>query len=260
MKKKYLAVFIVPTMLAAGPANAAFVESTDGTFAGQLDFLGTVIDKAPNWKWQIPEASVAKASNWELIKTNATENGANTEWDLTSKGSIDFLQGFMQASVAKGRPGLTPVVTVAGELVEQSLESKLFSIPVTGTLMGVATATPGVLTGTYTQIYGSSFFQHSSRTIYSESNQTYRDLAVITRDLLSARIAELQAKNPHISVEFGAATNNGVGRLLSGMSSLAAMDISASIATSLSDFKISFPTNDIPDQWNASIPVAITLQ
>ena len=258
MKKTYLAVFIIPTMLAAGPANAAFVESTDGMFSGKLDFTGTVVDMAPNWKWQIQEASVAKASDWVLIKTNSKVNGNNTEWDLASKGPIDFLQGFMQSTVKIGRSGLTPVVAIAGVQVDSST-SHLFSVPVTATVGDSPTA-DGVMTGTYTQVYAGISALFVNQIINIAADVSNQALAITAKGLLDEHKAALEAKYPGMTVSSGGSSSNTSVLSLLTTTDLAQQDRAVSLATSLSDFKISFPTGSIPDSWNASIPVEITLQ
>ena len=133
MKKTLLAVLVLPAMFVAGAANAAFIESQDG-FTGKLDFNGTIVNKAPNWAWEIPDASVAKAKDWALELQQSNVVGKNNVWNLSHKGPLTALHGYMVASNASGAPGLTPVVELNGIKLAGGLQA--IDLKATGTVGG----------------------------------------------------------------------------------------------------------------------------
>lgn len=136
-------------------SSACFVQAKDFRLNEDMQFLGSVINDAPNWQWKIGPSQKqqltsfdAKAGDGTKIKRNGEITFNYTEQN--SKGSIPFIQGLMSSPVAQGGPNLSPVITITNArgnplVLKGNGESQEFELDATGQLPGGGT-TLGVVT------------------------------------------------------------------------------------------------------------------
>ncbi|MBA5684345.1 hypothetical protein FD722_01655 [Photobacterium damselae subsp. damselae] len=254
MKKTLLAVLVLPAMFVAGTANATFIESQNG-FTGKLDFNGTVINKAPNWAWEIPDASVAKAKDWELELQQSNVVGSNNVWNLANRGSFIALHGYMVAANPTGAASLTPVVTLNGTTLVGGLNS--VDLPVKGTVSGKAVA-DGILHMKVSTELGATGQVNGSLWHVSSNALAWETTSDALQALQGSAIAALKAKYPR------AAWNESLGQTYAQAEEMLrasyTTDVSGQFAAEVGAFTLTFPTASIPDTWTASLPIVVTMK
>lgn len=254
MKKTLLAVLVLPAMFVAGAANAAFIESQDG-FTGKLDFNGTIVNKAPNWAWEIPDASVAKAKDWALELQQSNVVGKNNVWNLSYKGPLTALHGYMVASSANGAPGLTPVIELNGIKLAGGIQA--VALKAEGTKGGKAVP-DGSMKLQVSSVLGSLMVYKNSHKYQVKSNTgSWKTTEAAVEQLQRVGMAALDVKYPDLTWD-----DNGKDWVNSDTYLREAdyNDVTGQLVAEVGDFQLIFPTASIPDTWTASLPIVVTMK
>ena len=260
MKKTLLAIVMLPAMFAAGAANAAFVISPENDFNGSLDFNGTITNSASNWSWEIPAASAASAKDWTVEKISGITKGDNLKFDFASKGNIPFLQGVMTAPVS-GIPGYHRSITGAGKLFEAGTDGMAIQVVANGTKSGTAVAD-----GTFDAKFNigsalTGFFAYGSEQALSNNNAFAGVLGAKAFTYLSDAVAKFAAQYPNIDMSTATEfPGTDTDRLLSYAGEPNPVGSVLALSSDLSNMSIAFPKASIPDTWNASVPIVITMK
>lgn len=253
MKKTLLAVLVLPVMFVAGAANAAFVESQDG-FTGKLDFNGTIVNKAPNWAWEIPDASVAKAKDWALELQQSNVVGKNNVWNLSHKGPLTALHGYMVTSSASGAPGLTPVIELNGIKLVGGLQE--MAVKAMGTVGGKAVP-DGSMKLQISSVLGTVMFFSGDNWQVKASDGAWTTTVDAITILQKDASAALNVKHKGVSWHDGGASWKNSEAYLMGAGY---HDVTGQFVAEAGGFQLTFPTAGIPDTWTASLPIVVTMK
>lgn len=255
MKKTLLAVLVLPAMFVAGTANATFIESQDG-FTGKLDFNGTIVNKAPNWAWEIPDASVAKVKDWALDLQQSNIVESNNVWNLGNKGQLIALHGYMVSASGHGAPGLTPVIELNGIKLAGGIQQ--IELVATGTVGGKAVAA-GAFKMNISSVLGVVSKQGDHIWKVEDSQGTWPSTKAAMVAMQQKPIADLKLKYPGLDVwdQYGEPTWEKAEKYLQGNENL---DVIGQFVAEAGDFQLIYPTASIPDTWNTSLPIVVTMK
>lgn len=243
MKKTLLAVSVLSTLFMAGTANA-WVTSEDGTFAGQLDFNGTITDTNPDWMWEVPEDTVTAATGWDALRINAIANGDNSEFHFIAKPALDLIRGYMKEPAATGGAGLTPVIKVgAGDAV----------VTLDGTVQALTLVAAGLDASDAATADG-QMKMNVQGYLGGAIENTYFG-AVEVQSIISANQVAFDTNYPEITA--GTSSWADAEALFPLDTTL---KLSGAYLAKISDYKVSFPTASIPAKWSTVVPVTVTFK
>ena len=244
MKKTLLAMTVLSTLFLAGTANAALVESTDGSFTGKLDFNGTITDTNPVWMWEITDASKAAATGWNSLVINGVVSGSNTTWTFGNKPSIELIRGYMKTPSISGGTGITPVIKVGPTESATTLDGTVQTITLVAT--GNTAASDAVAPGT---------MKLNVQGLLGGAHTTGQKFGAVE----AQAIAELQ---DGYATTYPTAVG-GTGSFSAAETALSNQDltnITGAYLANLSNYELSFPSESVPATWTTTVPVTVTLK
>lgn len=129
-----------------------------------MQFIGSVIDTAPSWQWEVHSGAKSWAQGWDANMSDGVKKGNATSFTYPSKnaaGRTTFVQGFMASPASSGRSDILPKVSITNVqgqrvLLNGNTQKQSLTIEATGHLSGGRTV-PGTLSlsveSAYTVIY-----------------------------------------------------------------------------------------------------------
>ena len=244
-------------------STAPHADVLDG---GEIQFNGFVSDEAPKWTWQISSPD----QTWAVDTTDArTENG-QLVFDLSNKGPLPFLEGYLHEVAERGGPGFTPFITFSsnGQLFTvtegngTSAQHFRASVPVrdpeTGNVSGQLSFTlnQGMAVSTGKQEDGVSV--PAGMSLVSGQSVTDVQSGSLPQGLKN-RLSALLLMNKGFGNGMSAADNGQVisqGVLADGR----VMNLAAAYASAVSDFELRLPAEGTPAAWQAGLNVTVTVQ
>lgn len=269
MKNNFALVstFAMSALLVSGVANAYTDADASGNWSGNLDFNGTITNTSPAWKYQIPDTAVQGAKNWDVERISGSVDGSNTIFSFNK--DLTVLEGVMKAPTPVGGSGLQPQVTFgeSGKTVVWDTSNPSLSTPVAieltakdgtdGTtavgklkfnLVGQAATQAVVL-----QADGSGLSARSS--VFVTVPKAYA--------LLKSQPYYASTYDETVG-SWGANATAGEGMAatenLSGAKGSSWTKMSAAIVADASDFKLVTNSTAIPQSWNATLPITISVK
>lgn len=243
MKKTLLAVSVFSTLFMAGTANA-WVTSEDGSFAGQLDFNGTITETNPVWSWEVPEESVTAATGWDALLSNGISNGDNTEFHFKTKPVLDLIHGFMTEPSSTGSTGMTPVIKVGTGDTAVTLD---------GTKQALTLVTAGLDASSAATLDGQMIMNVQGYLGGAIDNTFFG--AIEAQRILSGNQVDFDTNYPGITAATGSwADAEAVFPLETSLK------VSGAYLAKISDYKVSFPNTAVPATWTTVVPVTVTFK
>ncbi|MGN5174664.1 hypothetical protein [Aeromonas sp. 102P] len=218
--KKTLIVAMVSQVLFAGVAHAD-EGWKEGPFDGKLDFAGVIVDKTPAWEWQIPTDSQEKAKkDFDVDVKEAYRSKDDDEklvWDLAARGPLPFLQGRLTPLLSHGQVGVTPEITVAGNVVDWATPAMSITIDANGKTKSSGSDTQGQLSmifhlGAATASYIPDV---SGRPLLSQRYDSTSRESITAKNLTD--LAAVQQKHP--GVELNVSTGSSPYEVIADVSS-----------------------------------------
>ncbi len=258
---KFLLSAIISVALFYSAASHADI--LDG---GEIQFNGFVTDDAPKWTWQISSPD----QTWAVDTADArTENG-QLVFDLSDKGPLPFLEGYLYEVAERGGPGFTPFITFSSngrpfavkEGCDTSVQRFRASVPVrdpeTGNVSGQLSFTlnQGMAVSTGKQEEGAS--TPSGMSLVSGQSVTDVQSGSLPQGLKN-RLSALLLMNKGFGNGMSAVDNGQVitqGVLADGR----VMNLAAAYASAVSDFELRLPAEGTPARWQAGLNVTVTVQ
>ncbi len=247
MKKTMLSSSMLAILLASASSNAAFVDASGGSFDGNINFGGTIVDVSPIWSFQIPSPTVEAIKGWHSIaQIQGLRNGDNTEFHFTDKPVMTMIQGFMKTSAASGGPGLTPEIKVGQGENELTLDGTKQPFSVTATGQSGAGSTEGKLSFDVQGYIGGAYIDDSTPK-YFGSKMAQNVLTSNRQDIATAYQGIVAAET-----DFAAA--NAI------FANVDSKTLSGAYTVDMRNYKLAFPTNNMPETWTAAVPVTVILK
>lgn len=78
---------------------------------GEVRFHGFVVNDSPKWLWRI----ASPEQMWNIDIDDAQKDGDLLVFDINNIKDLPFLEGYLQDTVERGGPGLTPTITYSSE-------------------------------------------------------------------------------------------------------------------------------------------------
>ncbi|CAK2110487.1 conserved hypothetical protein [Vibrio crassostreae] len=135
---KYLIYFTVVLVSLSGLSYAA-----EFKLPSDIQFIGTVVDTTPNWRWRVGASANAWAKDWDSTSNDGiVVSRGVTLFNYSTRnadGGIVFVQGVMKSPASVARPEILPTVTIKGAfgnnvILNRKTESERISIDASGTL------------------------------------------------------------------------------------------------------------------------------
>lgn len=233
-----------------------------------VQFKGTVINTAPNWKWQVWPDVYEWGKDWNInINEGKNVNGITTFDYKENKGRRrnNFLQGYTSMPAPKGSASLKPIVSVNsvnGDVVlNDNAEKQLITLPAVGYL-----SHGGTVNGTLSLIVESAmavFYKKSNvpnKYFILLNNTNSGTISTVARGVLMDNLHDYR----EIYTNNGNQTNiwknsdYDVSRVLTGVDEEDAFDITAGYSSHLSNIKTHW--SNIPKTWTSKITIHVQMQ
>ncbi|EOA8958776.1 hypothetical protein ACIMS1_004453 [Vibrio harveyi] len=247
-------------LVTACVSSIGLVQAKDFKLTEDMQFVGSVINDAPQWQWRVNTGKKGRMATWDApVKDGIKKSGevVFTYTDQNSQGSIPFVQGLMSSPVAKGGANLTPIVTITNArgkplVLNGNGEPQEFEVDAVGKLSNGST-TQGVVSlsveSAKAVIYklGDNWISESYQgASAAEALHFLRDKS--TQFYSNSKSGRVIRQNSH----------NDVFSVLRGERLPQAHSILASFNSRLSN--VSTHWQVVPHTWSASINVQIKIQ
>ncbi|AOV95547.1 fimbrial protein [Edwardsiella hoshinae] len=261
----YPKTLLSAAVLALGLFYASHTQA-DLLDGGEVQFHGFVTDTAPKWTWQVSSS----AQSWPVDSAEAQLTNGMLRFDLSDKGALPYLEGYLHEVAQRGGPGLTPLITFSSggqpltPLAGGNSHAQHFraAVPVYDPASGKAV---GRLSFTLDQAMAVSAARQlagvavpSGMTLVSGQSVSAVQPATLPagiRNQLSALLLMNQGFGQGMSaVGNGQVINQGVladGRVTR---------LAAAYASALSAFELTLPATGTPSQWQTGLNVSVTVQ
>ncbi|EBP2552155.1 fimbrial protein [Salmonella enterica] len=233
---------------------------------GEVQFSGVVIDEAPKWTWQLSSID----QFWEIDKANAHLKNGKLIFNLRNKEPLPFLQGHLREIAQRGGPGFSPFIIFSSSGVSFSvknggkttLQNFRTSVPVrnpeTGNIVGklfftleqaMAVSTDNQAQGIYIP-HGMSLVKGLTVTDV-QSGKLKPELKKVLSSLL---LLNKGLSNGMSIVDNRQVISQGI------LTNIQVTNIAAAYASTISDFELHFPAEEIPSQWQVALNVTVNVQ
>ncbi|HFQ5384001.1 hypothetical protein [Vibrio vulnificus] len=239
------------------------VHAEEFKLPSDIQFVGTVVNGAPQWQWYVHPEAQNWAADWDAnASEGVTENG-ETVFSYTqrnSKGMNAFVQGYTGNPVAAGELGLTPVVTVMnanGQAVtlNGNTEPQKIDISAIGHLSSGET-TNGVMSLNILSAVAVAYKKRDVSTEwYTESYEGSVGWAATS--LILDNVGNIYKNNGagnHIRHD----SSYDILAVLQGLSEPNAYSIMASFTSHMRDVQTRWKV--VPDSWEATLIAQVQLQ
>ena len=233
---------------------------------GEIQFNGFVTDEAPKWTWQISSPD----QTWAVDIADARAENGQLVFDLSNKGPLPFLEGYLHEVAERGGPGFTPFITFSSngqpftvtEGKSTSAQHFRASVPVrdpeTGNVSGQLSFTlnQGMAVSAGRQEDGASV--PAGMSLVSGQSVTDVQPGSLPQGLKN-RLSALLLMNKGFGNGMSAMDSGQVisqGVLADGR----VMNLAASYASAVSDFELRLPAEGTPAAWQAGLNVTVTVQ
>ncbi len=102
--------FICSYLLFVSPTSFALSQSFK--LPTDIQFTGSVVTPAPNWKWEFHPTTINWANNWIIAKKEGVKIGDGTTRFNHDVRRNTFVHGLMVTPANRGRPDILPVVSI----------------------------------------------------------------------------------------------------------------------------------------------------
>lgn len=232
-----------------------------------IQFKGSVVNTAPNWKWQVWPDVYSWGENWDIdIKEGQTVNGVTSFDYKENKGRRrnNFLQGYMSTPVNKGSISLKPIVTVSSvggdKVLNYSAEAQSVTLPAIGYLSHGETTE-----GTLSLVVESAlavFYKDkniSDKYFILLNNTNSGVIPTVARGVLIENLSDYSEvyTNKGTQTHIWKNSDYDVSRVLTGVDEVDAFDITAGYSSHLSNIKTYW--KNIPQTWTSQIIIHVQM-
>lgn len=262
MKKSVLAVTTLTVMVVSGMANAAFTDTdASGNWTGNLEFSGTITNTTPVWTYQIPDATVVAAKDWEVERQRGTVSGTNTSFSFAK--NITVLEGVMKEPVPSARPGLQPVITFGNQGSEYRWDTSVKRGTGVTKLSVTAKASGNHVIGVTGQLQMTLSTEFAAQAEINLSGPKVDAWFTPASYNGSDAYALLKSQPYYDQLYNGIALIDDSTRANSseilGKYDQGVTNASAALVVKATEFSLTFPTASIPNAWTATLPISITV-
>lgn len=254
------ALFFILVSLCLSNVQAAILDG------GEIQFSGVVTDEAPKWTWQISSID----QSWNVDKADGRLDNGKLIFNLKDKGSLPFLQGHLKEIAERGGVGFSPFIFFSSRGVPFSVKNGGDT-----TLQNFRTSVP-VRNPETGKVVGELFFTLDQAMAVSADNQTQgiyipHGMSLVSgltvtavqsgmlKPELKKVLSTLLLMNKGLTNGMSIVDNRQVisqGILANGQ----ATNLAAAYTSTISDFELHFPAEDIPSQWQAGLNVTVNVQ
>ncbi|EEY4091234.1 fimbrial protein [Klebsiella pneumoniae] len=232
---------------------------------GEIRFRGYVTDNGPKWRWRVASGD----KFWDVDTSESSQKDGKLVFNLKDKGTVNFLEGYLNEVVERGGPGMTPSISyTTGEKNLQLYRGTDYSnqqfragIPVynpetgqsVGELMFTVEQGMAVTLGHQTDNPG------LTQGMFLVSGESVSN---VQPEKLSAGLINRLSGLLFMNKGFGNGMSTAGPVKLMSQNILAdgqTENIAAAFASALTDFELHLPAEGTPEKWYAALNVTVTV-
>ena len=232
---------------------------------GEVTFSGYIVDEGPRWLWQLASPDQV----WDVNTDDARLDARGWQvFDLSGQTTLPFLQGHLRKVATRGGAGMTPTVSFAADGAPLSLAAgpggNRTAIAVKDVETGEAI---GQLAFTLEQALVVAQGQVTPNADSHDRHLGLTGMALVAEGAgqavsagLASTLTTLMTMNEGYQLAGIPLTLNGEQVPRQVLADNRVPLLGGAYASQLSDFELSWPQEQVPSQWRATLSVSVTIQ